>query len=171
MNKSREEVNMDKLWAPWRIKYIQPKKKEKGCLLCKIAKDKANDKKNLVLLRSKSAFCVFNAFPYNNGHMMICPTAHKRRLQQLSRQEILELTDLLVRTQGLLNSCLHPQGYNIGINLGSCAGAGIAKHLHIHLVPRWRGDTNFMPVISKTKVISQSLEELYRELKKRIKNA
>lgn len=162
---------MDKLWAPWRIKYIQQKRKLKGCLLCDIAKDKTRDRKNLVLLRTKKAFCVFNIFPYNNGHMMVSPIAHKRNLKQLAREELLELMHLVVRTQEELDKVLRPQGYNIGINVGACAGAGIDRHLHIHIVPRWKGDVNFMPVISKTKVISESLESLYRKLKKSIKDA
>ncbi|MBU2541190.1 MAG: HIT domain-containing protein [Candidatus Omnitrophica bacterium] len=158
---------MENLWAPWRMDYIKPKRKQSGCLLCRIARDKSHDRKNLVFLRTKAAFCVLNKFPYSNGHIMICPNAHKRHLRQLNKEEILQLSSLVIQTQDLLHKVLRPAGYNIGINLGSHAGAGIDKHLHIHLVPRWRGDTNFMPVISKTKVIPQSLDSLFKKLKKR----
>lgn len=162
---------MDKLWAPWRINYIKNIKKEKGCLLCRIAGDKKRDKENLVFLRTKHSFCVLNNFPYNNGHVMICPSSHKKYLKQLTREEVLDLIDLLIRAQGILEKALSPQGFNIGVNVGKVAGAGVDKHLHIHLVPRWMGDTNFMPVISKTRVISQSLNELYRQLKGNARNA
>ncbi len=160
---------MENLWAPWRMDYIHPKKKQSGCLLCRIAKDKARDRKNLVFLRTKTAFAVLNKFPYNNGHIMICPNTHKRHLKQLREQEILELFNLVTKTQGLLDKALKPAGYNIGINLGSYAGAGIDKHLHIHIVPRWMGDTNFMPVTAKTKVIPQSLNSLLKKLRKNAK--
>jgi ATP adenylyltransferase len=162
---------MDKLWAPWRISYIRKSKKEKGCLLCKIVKLKFKDNQNLVVLRSKFSISILNKFPYNNGHLMICPKAHKKDFKQLSQTEILDLMNLLVKSQKLLDAVLSPQGYNIGSNLGTVAGAGIDKHLHIHIVPRWKGDTNFMPVTSKTKVVSQSLEELLRQLRKKIQNA
>lgn len=157
---------MKQLWAPWRIGYVRPKKRYKGCLLCHIAKRKKADRKNLVILRSQLAFCLLNKFPYNNGHIMICPISHKKDLGQLSTEEALDLFELLKQTQALLNKVLSPQGFNVGINLGSRAGAGIDKHLHIHLVPRWKGDTNFMPVISGTKVISESLSELLKNLRK-----
>lgn len=162
---------MDKLWAPWRINYIRNNKKEKGCLLCRMAKAKQRDNENLVFLRKGKAFCVLNKFPYNNGHVMICPLAHKKDLKYLTRGEVSDLIGLLIEAQGLLDKTLSPQGYNIGINIGKVSGAGVDKHLHIHLVPRWVGDTNFMPVISNTRVISQSLTELYRLLKRRAKNA
>ncbi len=103
--------------------------------------------------------------------MMVSPLAHKRHLKQLTGEEILELMHLVVRAQEELDKVLSPQGYNIGINIGACAGAGIDKHLHIHVVPRWKGDVNFMPVTAKTKVISESLEALYKKLEKSIKNA
>lgn len=162
---------MKKLWAPWRINYIRQNKVERGCLLCKIASDRKRDKENLVFLREKEAFCVLNKFPYNNGHVMICPTAHKKDLKELTGSEILCLASLIIKTQGFLNKALSPQGFNIGINVGRVSGAGIEKHLHVHIVPRWIGDTNFMPVISDTRVISQSLTELYKQLKKVIKDA
>ncbi len=162
---------MDKLWAPWRINYIRNNKREKGCLLCRLGRNKKRDAENLVFLRNIHAFCVLNKFPYNNGHVMICPLSHKKDFRQLTKEELLGLIDLLIVAQGILEKTLVPQGFNIGVNIGKVSGAGVDKHLHIHLVPRWIGDTNFMPVISGSRVISQSLTELYRQLKRRAKNA
>jgi ATP adenylyltransferase len=154
---------MDILWAPWRIKYIKAKR-GKYCLFCRVAKKK--DKKDFVFLRSKYFFSMLNLYPYNNGHTMISPYRHIQNTSSLKREEALDLIFILNKTISLLNKVLKPEGYNIGMNLGSVSGAGITGHLHIHIVPRWKGDTNFMPLISDSKVISQSLNELYRRLTK-----
>lgn len=153
---------MDKLWAPWRITYIKAKKAKK-CIFC------AGDKKYRVFEGDYSS-CVLNIFPYNNGHLMIYPHRHVRGLYQLKEFEILDIFKSLNKAKRLLDLALKPQGYNIGINLSEVAGAGIAGHLHIHIVPRWKGDTNFMPVLGNTKVISQSLDELVKILKRVGKN-
>ena len=163
---------MDKLWAPWRVKYITKiLKEQKGCVFCRILKEK-KDKKNYILTRTKHCFSVLNIYPYNNGHMLILPNRHVDDLGKLTKAERNELFDLLQETQKLLKKVLKPGGYNIGINLGRVAGAGFPGHVHIHLVPRWYGDVNFMPVMSNTKVISQSLKTLFEKLddanKKRI---
>jgi len=152
---------MDKLWAPWRIKYIKAKK-QKGCIFCRA---KRFPQKNLVVLESIYSLCLLNTFPYNNGHLMACPKRHTGKLDRLTQAESLDLLKMLDRAQKLLDKTLKPHGYNIGINLSRSAGAGITNHLHIHIVPRWEGDTNFMPSIYGTKVISQSLEALYKRLK------
>jgi len=155
---------MDILWAPWRIKYIKAKK-TKGCLFCEVAKDNKKDKKNFVFLRTKFFFSMLNLFPYNNGHTMVSPYRHIKDISYLKKfEEIVDLIFILNRTLELLKKRLKPEGFNLGINLGEIAGAGIPDHLHIHIVPRWKADTNFMPVISNSKVISQSLNELYRSL-------
>jgi ATP adenylyltransferase len=155
---------MDKLWAPWRVKYVTKIiRKTKGCVFCNILKEK-KDKKNFIIRRTKHAFSVLNIYPYNNGHMMIIPRRHVPDLGDLSREERNDLFDLLQETKDLLGKTMHADGYNIGINLGGTAGAGFPKHVHIHLVPRWKGDVNFMPVTGNTKVISQSLEALYEVL-------
>jgi len=154
---------MDKLWAPWRIKYIQGKKPIR-CIFCN-KKKKKNDKKNYVILRKKYAFSMLNIFPYNNGHILIAPYRHIAGFEQLKTAEILEIFELINLMIKKLKSKLRPQGFNIGVNLGKVAGAGVDKHLHIHIVPRWQADTNFMPILSQTKVISQSLDELYTVLK------
>ncbi|MBU1112613.1 MAG: HIT domain-containing protein [Candidatus Omnitrophica bacterium] len=156
---------MNKLWAPWRIHYIQAKK-VKECVFCKIASQKT-DQANFILYRSQYCFAVLNIFPYNNGHSMIVTNRHVKSLEKLEDSELLDIMKTLVKTKAKIKKILKPEGFNVGINLGKESGAGIAGHLHIHLVPRWRGDTNFMPVIAKTKIISQSLKELCRQFKKK----
>lgn len=158
---------MNKLWAPWREKYILQTKKTKGCLFCKTAKsNNKKSKRDYIIHRTKFSFSMLNTFPYNNGHLMIAPYKHSKDFNELNIEELSDLIGLLKLTYNLLECALKPDGYNIGINLGKTGGAGFAGHLHIHIVPRWNGDTNFMPVISNTKVISESLDSLYKRLKK-----
>lgn len=160
---------MDKLWAPWRATYINGSEKTKGCLFCKVSGDKqSHDRKNLLILRSKHVFGILNKFPYNNGHLMVCPYRHIKDFKRLNNEEIIDLFHTISRMQELLKKVLKPDGFNVGINLGRVSGAGIPNHLHLHIVPRWKEDTNFMPVVFNTKVISQSLKQLYDELYKRI---
>jgi ATP adenylyltransferase len=155
---------MDKLWAPWRVKYISKiGKKLKGCVFCRIFKQK-KDKKNYVIVRQRSCYAVLNIYPYNNGHLLIVPNKHVDDLSKLSKDERNDLLDLLDDVKKLLDKEMKPGGYNVGINLGRAAGAGFPGHLHIHLVPRWPGDVNFMPVTANTKVISQSLHTLHQKL-------
>jgi ATP adenylyltransferase len=123
------------------------------------------DAKNYILIRSRHAYAVLNLYPYNNGHVLIVTNRHADDLGQLRPEEREDVFDLLGETKALLNTVLKPHGYNIGINLGKSAGAGFPKHLHVHLVPRWKGDVNFMPVTAGTKIISQSLKALYKILK------
>ncbi|MCM8795536.1 MAG: HIT domain-containing protein [Candidatus Omnitrophica bacterium] len=151
---------MERLWAPWRIKYIKASK-SKGCFFCQGAKSKDSH----IVIKTKNSLSLLNIFPYNNGHMLIAPRRHVKMLEELKNEEIIDLINTLNKTKKLLDNLLKPQGYNIGLNLGKAAGAGVPAHLHIHLVPRWNGDTNFMPVLANTKVISQSLEDLYKKLK------
>jgi ATP adenylyltransferase len=153
---------MDKLWAPWRINYISSKIKAKSCIFCQAKKSKLN---NYVIFKTKKSICLLNIYPYNNGHLLVSPLRHIGNIDLLSKEEAWDMFKCLKRAKGLLQKVLKPQGYNIGFNLGRNAGAGITGHLHLHIVPRWVGDTNFMPVISNTKVISQSLDELSRRLK------
>lgn len=154
---------MDKIWAPWRIKYIQ-KHSDKKCIFCLYSKNKRLDKKQFVIIRGKYSFSLLNIYPYNNGHFMACPIRHIKNMEALKKEEVLDLFEVIKKTNKLINKILKPKGYNVGINLGKISGAGIDKHLHIHVVPRWQGDTNFMPVVSNTKIISQSLRELYNKL-------
>lgn len=153
---------MDKVWAPWRIKYINRKKIHK-CIFC-IDNNRQNDKKDYIIKRTKYSFAILNKYPYNNGHTMIVPYKHVKDLDCLTQEELLDLLQLLHKIKTLIIKALKPDGFNIGINLGKVAGAGFADHVHIHIVPRWLGDTNFMPVCSDTKVISQSLSALYKRL-------
>ncbi|MCM8762859.1 MAG: HIT domain-containing protein [Candidatus Omnitrophica bacterium] len=155
-------MKIDTLWAPWRIRYIQGKK-NKTCIFCAALRQKED--RNYVVIKNKYSFSMLNIFPYNNGHVMVSPNRHKSRLENLSRTEVLDLFKTLAQTKKLLDKVLKPEGYNLGININEVAGAGIKSHLHIHLVPRWKADTNFMPVCADTKVISQSLQELYIKLK------
>lgn len=153
---------MDRLWAPWRINYVSSKKKPKGCVFCQAKKSATND---YVIFKTQKSICLLNKYPYNNGHLMICPLRHISDISQLRVDEMLDLFKSLNRAKNMLAKALKPQGYNIGFNLGRTAGAGIIGHLHLHIVPRWLGDKNFMPSIAGTKVISQSLDELAKRLK------
>ena len=151
------------LWAPWRIEYIQNPDKTPGCIFCDKPKE-SDDKVNLIVYRGKLTFVMMNRYPYNNGHLMVIPFRHTSELASLSSDEKLELFDLLVLSKEALKEVMHPHGFNIGMNLERVAGAGITEHLHFHIVPRWDGDTNFMPVVGHTKVISEGLEETWEKL-------
>lgn len=154
---------MDKLWAPWRSKYIYSRKR-KGCIFCGT---KISGKDNrFVIERSVHSYSMLNIYPYNNGHVMVAPNRHVKSLELLSSAELADLIKLLNKTKTLIDSKLKPDGYNIGMNVGKVSGAGFAGHIHIHIVPRWNGDTNFMPVISDTKIVSESLGAMARLLKK-----
>ncbi len=144
--------------------YIRQLGKEEGCIFCKKPKGK-KDAKNLILLRGKTAFVLMNLFPYNSGHLMIAPYRHIGRFEDLTKVEGLELFQLTSLSLKVLKEKLNPDGFNIGMNLGRTAGAGYEDHIHVHIVPRWNGDTNFMPVIADTKVIPEFLEETYKLLK------
>ncbi|OGS21872.1 MAG: HIT family hydrolase [Elusimicrobia bacterium RIFOXYA2_FULL_40_6] len=155
---------MKTMFAPWRMKFIAGKK-AKGCVFCKALKS-AHDKKNFVLCRIKTAFAILNLYPYANGHLMIVPKKHTNKIETLSASELCELMQLVQLSVKALGKIYKPQGYNIGMNIGKCGGAGIADHLHIHVVPRWLGDTNFASSICETKVIPESLSTTYKKLKK-----
>lgn len=154
------------LWAPWRINYIQNLDKGNGCFICEAHKRAGDDDKIFVLWRTDKSIVILNRFPYNNGHLLIAPLRHIPDLETTSNEELLELMKLLREAQKALSLAISPHGFNIGMNFGRCAGAGLPGHLHIHLVPRWNGDTNFMAVCSDTDVISQSMTELLELLKK-----
>ncbi len=154
---------MDKLWAPWRKKVIY-NFKPKGCIFCLLPKEK-KDSKNYIFERRRDSFAMLNLYPYNNGHLLVAPYRHVGSLERLAPKDVSALLTHVQSCQKLLRKLLKPEGFNIGINEGRVAGAGFKDHLHIHIVPRWNGDTNFMPVFSETKVISESLSEIYRRLK------
>jgi ATP adenylyltransferase len=158
---------MEKLWSPWRSQYIDSFKSDekKGeCIFCESAGKDVDDLDNLVVRKSKLTYTLLNLYPYNNGHLMVVPYRHVGELSDLLDDETAELMNELIIAQSALNETLKPQGFNIGANLGRPSGAGIADHLHFHIVPRWNGDTNFMPVLGEVKVISQDLRETKTKL-------
>ncbi len=156
---------MDILWSPWRSKYIQAFKdenengKDKSCIFCDAHKSPGKEKELLVVAKREKCFVMLNKFPYNGGHVMIAPVRHVSGIEELSEEEALNLFKTIKETIKVLNHISNPHGFNIGINQGRVAGAGIPCHIHIHIVPRWNGDTSFMPVICETKVVSQALVE------------
>jgi ATP adenylyltransferase len=157
---------MDVLWAPWRMKYIEYAKVCKdssGCFICDAVRAE-NLEEHLVLYRDSFTVLLMNKFPYNTGHLLLAPSRHVADFSQLTREELLSLAELLRKSLALLKLALSPDGFNVGVNLGRVAGAGLETHLHVHIVPRWNGDTNFMPVISNTKVIPEALKDTYRRL-------
>ncbi len=153
---------MDQLWAPWRMTYIA-KADEPGCFFCRDLAE-ARDAENLIVRRGPRCFCVMNRYPYNVGHLLVAPNAHKARLDQLDDAELLEFWTLTRDMQALLERVMQPQGFNLGVNLGRVAGAGVEGHIHLHIVPRWNGDTNFMPVVADTKVMPEALSTLLARL-------
>lgn len=151
------------LWSSWRMAYIE-RADSIGCVFCAKPKE-ADGPDNMILARGATAFVILNAFPYNPGHLMVSPYRHVGEFSALSRDERLEIMDLLGSSCDILTETMRPQGANIGVNLGRVAGAGIVGHLHLHVVPRWDGDTNFMPVIGQTKVIPEGLHATYAKLR------
>ncbi len=153
---------MDVLWAPWRLQYIVQARDQADdtCFICS-AVSSSDDRANLVVHRTALSVVILNKFPYNNGHLLIAPKTHKAEPGELDDAELLDLMHTMQRMLTVLRKVLTPDGFNVGLNLGRVAGAGLPGHLHWHVVPRWQGDTNFMPVVADTKVISQSLEALY----------
>ncbi len=153
------------LWAPWRMEYIRLLKEEGGaageCFLCRYAGEPTRDAANHVIWRTEHAFTCFNQFPYSNGHLLIAPQQHAPTLGDLGEPELLDLVRQVRDAQRLLADATNAQGFNVGMNFGRCAGAGLPDHLHVHIVPRWEGDTNFMPVCADTRVIPQSIEALH----------
>ena len=147
------------IWAPWRIEYILSEK-EGGCFLCRMF-DEDNDRENLLLKRGKTCAVVMNRYPYNSGHLMVTPYRHLDNLTDLTPEERLELMDFTAEAVDILKAELNPQGLNLGFNLGEPAGAGLKDHIHQHIVPRWTGDTNFMPVLADTRVMPQALLEQF----------
>ncbi|BEP16966.1 HIT domain-containing protein [Pyrofollis japonicus] len=159
------EPNINLLFAPWRFTYIKSisEGKEKTCVFCDAPRK--SDEEALILYRGKKSYVIMNLYPYNTGHVMVVPYRHVSSVHELSDDEALEMFKLIKLSIKALKEVLNPHGFNIGINIGRVAGAGIDKHVHIHIVPRWNGDVNFMPVIGGVKVISQDVRETYKMLK------
>ncbi|MCS7117150.1 MAG: HIT domain-containing protein [Nitrososphaerota archaeon] len=154
---------MKRIFAPWRIEYIKSDK-PKGCIFCEKPKEN-RDEENYIVYRGLNNFVILNSYPYNPGHLMIVPYKHISSLEGLSKEERDEHFEILVRVVKILKEAMNPDGFNIGMNLGEGAGAGIKDHLHTHVVPRWKEDTNYMPVIADTKVIVEALNSTYKKLR------
>ena len=159
---------MERLWAPWRMAYIDtPQANDDdtppGCIFCdKPARN--DDPANWIVHRGQTGFVILNAYPYNNGHLMVVPHRHLARLADLTAEENAEMMELAALLTRVLDDVMHPDGYNVGMNQGRVAGAGIADHLHLHVVPRWNGDTNFMPVLADVKVMPETLDQVYHKI-------
>ena len=154
---------MKQLWAPWRMVYIDQETKETGCIFCNRTDGRYN-RQALVLAHTEYTLVMLNKYPYNNGHLLLAPMRHEKHLSQLSGPEYVDLNETLRRSVDIVRSVFNPGGINLGMNLGKCAGAGVEDHLHWHIVPRWEGDTNFMPVLDETRVMPQHLLECYDRL-------
>jgi ATP adenylyltransferase len=157
-------VKVEQLWAPWRMELVSKGEEPKGCILCELPR-KQDDRENLVLGRTGRTFALLNKYPYNNGHLMVVPRAHVGDVHALSEEDYQELCEMLRVALRLVGRAYAPQGANVGMNLGRIAGAGIADHVHWHLVPRWGGDTNYMPVLAETKVMAEHLHASWDRLR------
>jgi ATP adenylyltransferase len=155
---------MKQLWAPWRMTYIDQGSKERGCIFCNKI-EQSEPRESLVLAYSQHSVVMLNKYPYNNGHLLVAPCRHEKNLACLSVEEYGDLNEALRRSVDIISAVLNPGGINLGMNLGACAGAGIEDHLHWHVVPRWEGDTNFMPVVAATRVMPQHLLDSYDRLR------
>ncbi len=157
---------MQLLWAPWRMDFIEGAKPE-GCIFCAFPKETGEvaDRRNLIVARTESSFAILNRYPYNSGHLMVIPLRHTADFTSLTAGESADLHHLLQLAISALSEAYHPDGFNLGMNLGRSAGAGIDDHLHYHAVPRWAGDTNFMPVVGATKVLVEHLQQSYDKLR------
>ena len=163
---SDKAKGLDRIWAPWRMQYISciDGEKEEGCIFC-VKPSVSEDEKNFIVYRGEKCFVILNIFPYNNGHLMVVPYMHTATLSELDSETRLEMMNLASVVVEAMKNTMRPDGFNIGMNLGRTAGAGIDAHIHLHVVPRWNGDTNFMPVVGGTKVISEALEATYDKIK------
>lgn len=160
------EIDLERFWTPWRMPYILSDKQREGCVFCqKLIQDRERDRENYVLLRAQHVFVVLNLYPYNNGHLMILPYEHVGSLEELPFEVQAEMMHMVSYFIKLMRQAMKPGGFNVGINIGKEAGAGIDDHIHIHVVPRWKGDTNFMPVIAEMRVIPELLDDTYAKLK------
>jgi ATP adenylyltransferase len=157
---------LERLWSPWRARYIASGVDSQGdvCVFCRIASNAQHDETNYVLHRGEQAFVVLNLYPYISGHLMIVPYLHTSEFDSVPKEITDEMMDLTKRSQRILREVYQPAGFNVGMNLGAVAGAGVADHIHIHLLPRWGGDTNFMTTVGETRVLPEDLETTYSKL-------
>jgi ATP adenylyltransferase len=154
---------MKRIWAPWRMPYIKGNMEEPGCLFCNRLAQR-DGPENLILYRGQRAFVILNRYPYTNGHMMVVPNAHRPSIEDLDEETLVELIHLTNHALGILRQTYDAQNFNIGINIGEASGAGITDHVHLHVVPRWSGDTSFMSTLADTRVLPESIEETFEKL-------
>lgn len=159
---------MKRLWAAWRMKYVTNADNETGCVFCN-ALAKPDDDQNLVVLRAERAFVILNKYPYTSGHLMVAPFAHQASLELLEPAERAEMMELVSQCIVALRKIYNPHGFNVGVNIGTAAGAGVPGHVHIHIVPRWNGDTSFMSTVGEVRVLPEALEETYRRVLQALK--
>jgi ATP adenylyltransferase len=163
-------MSYERLWSPWRAEYINaPHNEDEGCIFCDLPV-KDDDDSTFILARQGSAFAVLNAYPYNPGHLMVAPFRHVGEFEDVNDDELVDTGELLQRAVRAMREEMDPDGFNLGMNLGRVAGAGIPGHVHWHVVPRWNGDTNFMPVVGETRVLPELLEDTYKKLKPRLQS-
>ncbi len=155
---------MDHLWSPWRYQYVQKTKTGNGCIFCQVAAS-GDDQDNLLVYRGARNFVMLNLYPYTTGHVMVVPYEHVDNLEGAAAETLEEMILLVKKSQGHLRSIYHPAGFNLGMNLGESAGAGIAEHIHMHVLPRWPGDTNFMTTVGETRVLPEALPDTWRKLR------
>jgi len=155
---------MKHLWSPWRMKYLENHGKESGCVFCN-AQAKQDSADNLIAFRGERAYVILNRYPYTSGHLMVIPFEHKSTLEELDPPTRVEMMELTTHCMNVLRKIYNPQGFNMGANIGEAAGAGVLGHVHIHIVPRWNGDTNFISVLGETRVLPESLEDVYRKMR------
>lgn len=156
---------MQRLWTPWRSAYIKEKRDKTRCIFCDAAADPKADEEKLVVFRGSHAFVLLNRYPYTSGHVMIAPYVHVSRLVETGEETTDEIMRLMRRLEEMLQDVYHPDGLNLGMNLGEAAGAGIEQHIHMHVLPRWVGDANFMSTVAGTRIIPEALEDTYRKLR------
>jgi ATP adenylyltransferase len=161
---------MDYLWSPWRYKYISQANPSTGCIFCQKS-SAGNDRENLIVYRGERSFVLLNLFPYTNGHFMVAPYEHVATLEEAPEETVLEMMRLVRAGTRHLRTVYNPQGMNVGMNLGECAGAGIASHIHMHVLPRWVGDSNFMTVVGETRIIPEDLDVTWQKLSEAFKNS
>mgnify|MGYP000706048588 CR=1 FL=1 len=157
------EDGLEHIWSPWRMEYIRRSSKSTGCIFCNALKHDSDE--YLIVKREPTAFVILNRYPYTSGHVMCVPYAHVSRLQDLPQSSRAEMMELVNQSVQVLQKVYHPEGFNVGMNLGEAAGAGVADHLHMHIVPRWGGDTNFMSAVGRTRVLPELLEDTYQRVK------
>ncbi|GER80191.1 MAG: HIT domain-containing protein [Anaerolineales bacterium] len=161
---------MKRMTTPWRRKYIEGHIKEDGCVFCNALAKTEDNSKNLIVHRGQRAFVIVNLFPYTNGHLMVAPMDHKASLELLDSETRAEMMELSSQAIVILKNIYHPQAFNVGANIGKAAGAGVPDHVHMHIVPRWAGDSNFMSILGETRVLPETIDETYKRVKEGWKN-